>query len=216
MVPNFHFIQTRGFRDVLINIQSTRVPFELRKAKVFWAGSTTGEPCVGKHKNCRNVCEELDRVKLVRSAAHAPWLNVSLTSALQLCSGEQELLKNISLLSQRISEEEWTKYRGSLDIDGNVDAWGLYWRLKSGSVVFRVSSQYTNFMSARLVSGVHFVEISRSLDNIFNVTAMVKSHHTSPEYHVLLTISKNAEDLVSKITYEHVVAEFAGVLSRSQ
>ena len=212
LVPNFHYIKTRGFRDVLEKLKSRGLPFDQRRPQVFWAGSTTGSPCVSNDATCIHACVNLNRVKLVRIAARAPWLNMSLTSALQWCSGEEAVLKNAGLLFEKMVEEEWIKYRGILDIDGNVDAWGLYWRLRSGSVVFRISSQYENFLSSRLVSGVHFVQVKPNFDDLLDVTEMVKGKHTSAAYLNLSTIAKNAEALLCELTYERVIKEFAGVL----
>ena len=215
LVPNFHYIRTRGFRDVLERLNSRGLPFDQRRPQVFWAGSTTGSPCVSNKATCVHSCMNLNRVKLVRLAARAPWLNMSLTSALQWCSGEEDVLKNAGLFFEKMVEEEWIKYRGILDIDGNVDAWGLYWRLRSGSAVFRISSQYENFLSSRLVSGVHFVQVKRNFDDLFDVTEMVKGKHTSVAYLNLSTITKNAEALLCELTYERVIKEFAGVLQQT-
>ncbi len=212
LVPNFHYIKTRGFHDVLRKLKSHGLPFDQRRPQVFWAGSTTGSPCALNNATCIHACVNLNRVKLVRLAARVPWLNMSLTSAVQWCSGEETFLKNAGLFFQKTDEEEWIKYRGILDIDGNVDAWGLYWRLRSGSVVFRVSSQYENFLSSRLVSGVHFVQVKQNLKDLSDVTALIKGKHTSATHLNLSTIAKNAEALLCEMTYESIIKEFAGVL----
>ncbi|EEH50882.1 uncharacterized protein MICPUCDRAFT_66051 [Micromonas pusilla CCMP1545] len=97
-VPNFHFIEKKGFSEVARRLSTRHVPYTERKRQVIWAGSTTGVPCydIGP---CASSCNELERVKLVRYFNNITWLNLRLSNAVQWCHGSAAALKDEGLLS---------------------------------------------------------------------------------------------------------------------
>merc|ERR1711935_731658 len=58
-------------------------------------------------------------------------------------------------------------------MDGNVNAWGLAWRLASGSVVFKVASEYLAAYTEFLKPFVHYIPIAANLSDLEEVTRYV-------------------------------------------
>jgi len=211
-VPNFHFIEKRGFSVVARRLSTRHVPYTERKRQVIWAGSTTGVPCYDIAP-CVSSCNELDRVKLVRyfSTKNITWLNLRLSNAVQWCHGSAAALRDEGLLRDHVQEDEWAKYRGVLDIDGNVDAWGLRWRLESGSVVFLVKSSYEHFFSNSLVDGTHYVGIDANFDNLKEKTTIVYSQEVE-DVKYLENVANNAKLLMRELSYQKVTSAVARAL----
>ena len=59
------------------------------------------------------------------------------------------------------AEVEWANSSGILDVDGNVNAWGLYWRLASGSTIFKVESEYISSYTEHALPFVHYIPIAK-------------------------------------------------------
>ena len=64
-------------------------------------------------------------------------------------------------MSPRAAEAAWADSSGILDVDGNVNAWGLYWRLASGSTIFKVESEHISAYTEHAVPFVHYVPIAK-------------------------------------------------------
>mmetsp|Transcript_3951 Transcript_3951/g.13731 ORF Transcript_3951/g.13731 Transcript_3951/m.13731 type:complete len:219 (+) Transcript_3951:2118-2774(+) len=154
---------------------------------------------------------ELRRVKLVRYFRNITWLNLRLSKVVQGCHGHEAALKDEGLLQEHVHEPEWARYRGVLDIDGNVDAWGLRWRLESGSVFFLVRLSYQHFFSNSLVDGIHYISIDAKLDNLREKTSIVHSQEVE-DVKYLENVAKNAKLHVAELTYLKVTSAVARAL----
>ena len=53
-----------------------------------------------------------------------------------------------------------------IDIDGNVNSWGLLWKLLSGCCVLRVSSDRQQWFHKRMVPWTHMVPIAPDLSDL--------------------------------------------------
>ena len=200
IVPNFHFIEHDGFASIIQSAEAAYRPMISLQQQVFWAGSTTGQPCAHLSP-CENMtCSDLQRFQLAQLSKEVQWLNCSLTNAIQWCKGSIDELRRKNMLRAHIKEHEWFNYRGIIDIDGNVDAWGSRWRFSTNSVVFKVKSPYINLYSKSLFAGVHFIEISENLDNLRSVTAIVVKNDTGT-LNFLSNITQNARRTMKQFTY---------------
>lgn len=201
-VPNFHYISTKGFEKLSARLTRQSVQLASRVKKVFWRGSTTGIPCL-LNTTCENTCDGVRRVRFVRAAKDVPWLDVRLSQTVQWCNGDRERLLAENLMSHSVDEREWVKYAGVIDIDGNVDAWGFHWRLKSGSVVFKVRTSFVNMYSASLKPGVHFVEVSDDFARLEESTKpiIMANESAMPQYEQMI---KNANLAMEAFTYNKV------------
>ena len=160
--PDFHFIEHDGFSKTIRKLRHESKPYSSKLPIVFWRGSNTGSS---------QTCRDLNRVKMCTLAKNFGWLDLKITQNLQLCS-EDDLRP---ILSNRTHELEWSNHKGILDIDGHVSAWGLFWRLGSGSVVFRVESPYVNAYILKMKPFVHYIPIKKDLSDLGLMTSAVKN-----------------------------------------
>eukprot|EP00607_Mallomonas_marina_P008539 CAMPEP_0182419298 /NCGR_PEP_ID=MMETSP1167-20130531/3754_1 /TAXON_ID=2988 /ORGANISM="Mallomonas Sp, Strain CCMP3275" /LENGTH=183 /DNA_ID=CAMNT_0024594125 /DNA_START=611 /DNA_END=1162 /DNA_ORIENTATION=- len=175
----------------------------MRIPKVFWRGATTGGQLNTKE---RTACRDLKRVRMCLLAKNTSWLDVKIEKLVQSCSSDSELIIGLGVKGRRVPEFGWTQYRGILDIDGNSNAWGLFWRLASGSVVFRVESEFVNQYTQSLKPWVHYIPISNNLSDFLAVTRLVRD----PTYRY---IAGNAGMFVKDLTYVHEINRVAKELS---
>lgn len=195
--PDYYFIQWEGFKDLIRKLHHVNIPFHSKIKKIIWRGSTTGKTVEG--------CESLDRVKICKAARNISWLDFGVSRNLPICRGKYPITNSIP-------ETDWIKYRGILDIDGNVNAWGLFWRLFSGSVIFKVDSPFTNAYISKMKPWVHFIPLSRDFSELADVTKIVTSDE--PEDILLMqNITWNARALAEPFTYFSEVERVANELS---
>lgn len=197
--PDFHFIQHRGYKSLIDNINLRDLSFHDKEKKVFWRGSTTG---IFSPNSLVRSCYNLPRIKLALKSSRIDWIDAQITNFIHYCK-IPEFIGNDSLtIFPKVDEINWIKYRGILDIDGNTNAWGLFWRLASGSVVFKVQSDFTNAYTQKLKPWIHYVPISKDLDDLEDNTRLV----TDDEYIPLLEkISANAKKITKLFTYEREI-----------
>jgi hypothetical protein len=90
-------------------------------------------------------------VQAALRAVATPWADVALWAPVQNCDNEPALavLQRHSLLHSHVQAPDWAAHRGVLEVDGNANAWGVIWRLASGSVVFKVRSTWVNAYNRR-------------------------------------------------------------------
>ena len=187
--PDFHFIGNKGYQELIQSFRKHSTPFRHRKKVVFWRGSSTGYA---------NLCEELLRVRMCRAAEGIPWLDLKITSNVQYCGGKNYTVAN------HTKEIDWLRYRGIIDVDGNVNAWGLFWRLASGSVVFKVDSGYSNYYTSQSIPWVHYIPLADDLTELKDRTSIIAKGGRS--LIKLETIALNAQKLTENITYTSELA----------
>ena len=210
LVPNFHFIEHDGYSDLSRQAAAISAPFSSLRPHVFWAGSSTGLPCRSQ-RPCNDTCQDLQRYKLVRQSQEIEWLNFSFSQAIQWCKGDEAELQALNMFSNRSDEAEWMQYRGILDVDGNVDAWGSRWRYSMNSVVFKVKTDYVNHYSGAIVDGVHMIQISEDLTDLKSKTSLITRNDTNTQSY-LANIAKNARKTIAAFTLESASADSAQAL----
>ena len=105
-------------------------------------------------------------------------------------------------------------YRGMIDIDGHVDAWGSHWRYATQSVVFKVESDYVNIYSNSLLDGVHYIGLNANLSDLLPKTAIITSNDTDTLKY-LEKIAENARQTITAFSYGSEVERVAQVLMMS-
>lgn len=211
LIPDFHFIRTRGFESVIQTLEKTSKRFYFRSSKVFWRGSTTG---------LKDNCWNLPRVQVSQLAKHIDWCNIKIVKVrgklVQSCDDKAMLnlkqFKSNGLIGSYSREELWASHKGILDIDGNVNAWGLFWRLHSGSVVFKVESEYTSFVLHKMVAWKHYIPLTANFSDFEEKTKLV-TLTDDISMRKLEGIRNNAKKLAQEITYEKEVLRVANELS---
>ena len=193
--PDFNFIHSRGFAALVSRLDRECPPFENRTAAVFWRGSSTDH--VGPS------CDSVPRVRMVRAAESIPWVDAKITNYVRFCAGR-------SSASPNVPEVQWCRRRGIVDVDGNTNAWGLLWRLASGSVVFRVESTFDCPVCRELRPWVHYVPLSRSFEDLREETAVIVDDSRSGE---LAQMARAARELVRSFSYENELARVVEALN---
>lgn len=209
-MPDFHFIDSNGFAAITDQLARHQVPFEDKRPVVFWRGSTTGmphrQPCVQAPDNpapCSD-CLSLTRVQAALRAKNVSWLDIELTNAVQVCASTEAMtmLDSNGILSESIQSEFWHLHRGLLDVDGNTNAWGHLWRMLTGSVVFKVESDYYSAYNHAQKPWVHYVPVSSDLVDLELVTSIIASNEAAVVSR-LQTIAKNAMQLARQFTMDN-------------
>lgn len=189
MIPDPVFILSRG-----MIFRNHGLPYHQREPQVFWRGSTTG------HGNCMR----LQRVRMVRLANSTSWTDIKISNLVQRCGADYRgMFHHLHLIGETKPEEFWRNYRGIIDIDGNANAWGLLWRLSSGSVTFRVDSSYCSIYGFHLKPWVHYIPIRSDLSDFRNVTSLVMSTDKNV-VNRLAHIASSASEYVAMYSYDAV------------
>ena len=103
---------------------------------------------------------------------------------------------------------DWSQYRGILDAPGNTNAWGLFWRLASGSAVFKIDGEYSNAYIKQLRPWVHYIPISNNLSdliplskNIYKIELLEKIALEARKFVMNYTFEKEITRVASELTY---------------
>jgi hypothetical protein len=210
LVPNFHFIEKDGYRLLLKILQKKGRDFRNRKPLIFWRGTDTGIPCSVSslfERTCTKSCYTVQRVEMVKRSRAIPWIDARLTNLVQWCQkNHQKLFQEGSFVPEKTPEVEWINFRGILEIDGNVDAWGNRWRMQSGSIIFRVESPYIAHFTEKQISNVHYIPVSANLVDLVSATKIITSN-LQTDVQKLENISRAAFEYSRSYTYYSQVEE---------
>lgn len=209
LIPDPHYITSRGFASARVDA-AVATPLSERAPTVFWRGASTG-PCpadvaAGDADAC---CDRLLRVALCRAASNVTWLDAKLTQRVQYCAAAAADAAVAGLLAAFVPERDWAAHRGLVDVDGNTNSWGLFWRLLSGSVLFRVESDDCTLYLREMQPWVHYVPVSPDLSDLAAVTQLVTRAEALP---ALQLVADNARRLAANITYDGMVQRVAAQL----
>jgi hypothetical protein len=211
--PDYHFIGDRGFINFVNDAAGYKTPFERRLPMAFWRGAP-------HHKARMGIC------LLSRNYS---WINAKI-------SIDTEGLEPLNITGDRVDEKTWYGYRGIFDVDGFSNAWGLFWRLASGSVVFKIESTITNAYISKLQPWVHYIPIAEDLHDLYGRTRLILGSIDSPSagsasgggnsstaaaelsrqaetLRVLKNITMNARKLAEEFSYEKEVKRVAYEIS---
>lgn len=208
--PDYHFIENNGYYKMIKMLRRVSKPYSNKLPIVFWRGSNTG---------FSPTCRDLNRVKICTLAKNYEWLDLKITRNLQSCS-EDDLR---AIFSNRTEELVWSNHKGILDIDGHVNAWGLFWRLGSGSIVFRVESPYVNAYIQKMKPFVHYIPIKKDLSDLGLMTSAVRNEtflhcpNSPSDCHVIrmADIRENALALTLEFSYAKEVKRVVREIGRS-
>ena len=75
-------------------------------------------------------------------------------------------LRQQGLISASVSPWHASLHAWLIDIDGNVNSWGLLWKLLSGCCVLRVMSSRQQWFHKRMLPWIHVVPIASDLSNL--------------------------------------------------
>ncbi len=168
VIPDPYCLGSHGFlsfrKQILTNPPP---PWQQRKPLALWRGSSTDA------KNLElSSLPQSRRYQLCKMSRQFPdHLDASFTQIVQYKSEQdayeiRDHLRCQGLLAKRIDPLEMAHYRWLLDLDGNVNSWGLLWKLLSGSCVIRVNSQRGQWFHHRLKPWQHLVPVANDLSDL--------------------------------------------------
>ena len=178
LIPDPYCLMTGGYRTLRESWQQDPLPkWHERLPMAFWRGSTTGSKDIDLNTLELNIRYQLARL----SRAWPDVLDARINRAVQ-CRNAQarsdvELrLQQEGLLSPTVSPWHAALHAWQIDIDGNVNSWGLLWKLLSGSCIIRVQSLRRQWYHQRLQPWVHFVPANADLSDLGDRLEWCRNH----------------------------------------
>jgi len=168
VIPDPYCLGSRGyllFRRAMA--AAPPPPWRQRRPVAIWRGATTGSRAITPARLAANP-----RVQLCEHSRRWPdRFDARITSVVQCRDAEAQQavtreLEGRGLLAPVLEPLEMAQCRWILDIDGNVNSWGLLWKLLSGSCVLRVESRRGQWYHHRLQPYRHLVPIRADLSDL--------------------------------------------------
>ena len=168
LIPDPYCLMSQGYRALRQAFaQQPLPPWQERLPIAFWRGSSTGSKGINLATLHANP-----RYQLCRQSLQLPALVDARFSALVQCADQastaavRQRLEQEGLWSPRVDPPVAALHRWLIEIDGNVNSWGLLWKLLSGSCVLRVASRRRQWYHHRLQPWVHVVPVAADLGDL--------------------------------------------------
>ncbi len=182
LVPDLYYFTNDGYERFLPPGLYDLPPWERRKDIAVWRGSTSG--MLGLTSSS---IETLPRVRLCR-LMHSLGLNcdAAITGVVQAVSEDEKASIEAMLVSERllkdfVSLREMGFYKLVIDIDGNASSWNFLAKLKLGSCVVKVESDWCQWFTARLMPWRHYVPVTADLADLGEKLDWCFSHDEEAE-----------------------------------
>jgi hypothetical protein len=200
-LPDHLYVRANGYQSLIKTLHESPLNKSMseRLPSVFWRGTSNGK--------IMNMIES-DRYKMCLEAKNYSWIDVGITRTYSQYAKNLYIEKGI--FRDYANEYEWVQHRGIIDIDGTISAWGLYWRLASGSIVFKVESTWTSQLIEKLVPWVHYIKLKSDFSDLGELTKIIANDKFTT---LLETISNNAYDLMKEFTYENEINRIVAELN---
>lgn len=157
LIPDSHFLESSGYLSYRRQVRDHAIGWADRADDLYWRGSLTG--VADQYADMMR----LPRVTLSLMALHVPRLNAKITDLSQFgpwLPNLQFMLDGLGVLGPREDAIENVRYKYLVDIDGNTNSWpGLFMKLASGGMVFKLSSEYRQWYYDRLIPDENHVLI---------------------------------------------------------
>lgn len=178
LIPDPYVLGSQGYANLRRQFAAQPLPpWEQRLPVAIWRGSSTG-----LHTLRADNLKENPRYRLCQASLHhGAWLDARFTAVVQCPDASAQhvvatALQHQGLLAPRMSPWHLALHRWIVEIDGNVNSWGLLWKLLSGSCVIRITSQRRQWYHHLLEPWVHVVPVSADLSDLASVLAWCQSH----------------------------------------
>ena len=167
LIPDPYCLGTNGYEGFRKQLQDNPLPtWRDRLPMVFWRGSTTGTKDITTSNLDRNL-----RYQLCRHSLYEPaHLDARFNQVVQCLDNEskigvREQLQQQGLMGYTVGAWHSSLHAWLIDIDGNVNSWGLLWKLLSGCCVLRVTSNRQQWFHRHMTPWTHFVPIKPDLSD---------------------------------------------------
>jgi len=179
MIPDFYCLRSGGYATLRKSFEGLP-PWNEKIPIAIWRGSTKGAEQLNKES-----IQTLQRYKLCRfSLNHPGWLDARFNAVVQAKSNEaneniMNHLHHVDLLRPRMEPAHMGLHRWIVDIDGNVNSWGLLWKFLSGSCVLRVESPRQQWFHRHLSPWQTHIPIAADLHDLPEKLEWCRSHPLS-------------------------------------
>ena len=177
LIPDPYALGSEGFRDVREDVFPNLPPWRERLPMAIWRGASTGRGHL-----IQTTITTLPRYRLCQFSLERPdLLDARFSTLVQAANSaaheelRDHLLKQ-GLLRGRLSPHDLALHRWMVEIDGNVNSWGLLWKLLSGSCILRVASERRQWYHHQLKDWRHVVPIRADLSDLKEKLHWCRNH----------------------------------------
>lgn len=203
LFPDIYMIENQ-WQNIIFKIEEANniYPWNKKKNKLFWRGSTTG-----RLYNLNNI-DKLPRLNLViQSKLYPELINASFSSYAQFSDDQsgRDLRAMLNILYPKdleyVVEENHLDYKYLMSIDGNTCAWRrVPWTMLSNSVLAKQETSKIEWFYPAIKPYVHYIPINENLTNLLPQLEWMKNHDMELE-----EISQNATNFVkNNLMPEHI------------
>lgn len=176
LIPDTDFAGTDGYRNLREEVDRDDRPWSEKSGKLFWRGSMSGFPY--------QVYDLLQRRS--QRALLVEW------------AGEHHGICDAEV-AKDVSRREQLGYKYLMDVDGNANDWsGLFWKLYSNSVVFKVCSHFEQWYYARIKPWVHYVPVMQDLSDLEEKFRWALDHDDE-----CLRIARSGREFAELMTFDN-------------
>ena len=168
LIPDPYCLGTNGYEKFRKQLRDAPLPaWRDRLPVMFWRGSTTGSKNITPDNLDLNL-----RYKLCQQSLYLPaHLDARFNQVVQCSDNEnkaavRERLRQEGLIRETVQPWHASTHAWLIDIDGNVNSWGLLWKLLSGCCVLRVMSHRQQWFHQRIAPWTHIVPIAPDLRDV--------------------------------------------------
>jgi len=183
LLPDPYALGSHGYRMIRQALSQQPLPtWSQRKSQAFWRGSSTSSKAITIHRMYKNR-----RINLCQLSRKMPnLLNCCLTDVVQCRDTKAKLevssyLKAEGMLSERCGPLHFGKHKYLIEIDGNVNSWGLLWKLLTGSCILRVKSTRRQWYHNKLKPYINIVPIKEDLSDLQEQLSWCHDHEEECE-----------------------------------
>ena len=178
LIPDPYCLMTDGYRNLRERMQRNPLPpWHERLPVALWRGSTTGSKDIDLNNLALNRRYQLAR--LSRSwpdRVDARFNRVVQCRDATARNQVEQHLHYEKLLGATVHPWHAGLHAWQIDIDGNVNSWGLLWKLLSGSCILRVQSSRRQWYHKHLQPWVHLVPVKADLSDLGEQLAWCSNH----------------------------------------
>ena len=167
LIPDPYALGSQGFWSIRKDVYPNLPNWRERLPIAIWRGASTGR------ENLKpETIETLPRYRLCQFSRQRPdLLDARLSNLVQMENPEvhHEMRKQLleqGLLRPRLLPHNLALHRWLIEIDGNVNSWGLLWKLLCGSCILRVESTRRQWYHHQLVEWKHVIPVSANLNDL--------------------------------------------------
>ena len=171
LIPDPHFVEKRGYKEVRDHFAIADVPWTERAATAIWRGSTTGGAVDWRRLQRIRLCQ-------IAKSLGDEVLDAGITRIVQIANpGAIAEIRTSGLCKPHVDWRNLSAYKYQIDVDGNTNAWsGLFQRLMTGSPVLKVISErgYRQWYYDRLVPWKNFVPVAADMSDLAEKVSMLR------------------------------------------